>query len=85
MRLALGRVHPNLERFSVNSAIRIVALLFIFLMATAAWMVLGGVMNARSSSQQGSLYGSVAELWGQPLEQKAPVLRFEQINYIDRQ
>lgn len=61
----------------MRSPLRIVALVFIFLLATVAWMALGGVMSSRTSSQQGQLYGSVAELWGEPLAQKAPTLRFD--------
>ena len=55
---------------------RILALIFIFLVATVAWVSLGGVMQGRSSSQQGSLYGDVADLWGEPLTQRAPALSF---------
>jgi hypothetical protein len=44
--------------------------------AAVAWLVLGGVMSARSSGQEAELFGAVADLWGQPLEQSAPRLDF---------
>ncbi len=55
---------------------RILALIFIFVLATVAWIALGGVMQGRSSGQRGDLYGDVAELWGEPLTQRAPSLLF---------
>jgi hypothetical protein len=53
------------------------ALAAVFLVAAFAWLVLGGVMSARTSTQESALYGAVADLWGQPLEQSAPRLVFE--------
>ncbi len=55
---------------------RIAALAAVFVVAALAWIMLGGVMTARTSDQQGGLYGSVADLWGQPLDQDAPTLEF---------
>lgn len=55
---------------------RIAALAAVFVVAAFAWLTLGGLMTARTSDQQGGLYGSVADLWGQPLDQDAPTLLF---------
>ncbi len=55
---------------------RILALIFIFIVTTIAWVTFGGVMQGRSSGQQGSLYGDVADLWGEPLTQRAPTFTF---------
>jgi len=60
----------------MNQIVRLVALVFILGAATIAWMVLGGFTSARTSSQENSLYGAVADLWGQPQEQVAPGLQF---------
>ena len=56
---------------------RILALIFIFIVATVAWIALGGVMQGRSTGQRAGLYGDVAELWGEPLTQRAPSLTFQ--------
>ena len=56
---------------------RILALIFIFMVTTVGWIAFGGVMQGRSSGQRTDLYGDVAELWGEPLTQRAPSLRFQ--------
>ena len=48
----------------------------IFTLATLSWLFLGGVMMARSESQTSALYGSVGDLWGQPLSQSAPTASY---------
>jgi hypothetical protein len=60
----------------MNQILRLFALIGILAGATVAWVVLGGVTSARTSSQRGALYGAVADLWGQPQEQVTPGLRF---------
>ncbi|MEQ1566939.1 MAG: hypothetical protein ABMA64_14955 [Myxococcota bacterium] len=61
---------------------RMVALLVILAGATAAWLLLSGIMGYRSSEQESSLSGQVAELWGAPLEQRAPAVTFEHPVYV---
>lgn len=61
----------------MKAAPRILALIFIFMVATIAWIAFGGVMQGRSAGQRTDLYGDVAELWGEPLTQRAPTLRFQ--------
>jgi hypothetical protein len=55
---------------------RILALIVIFIITTVGWIALGGIMQGRSSGQRADLYGDVAELWGEPLTQRAPGLSF---------
>lgn len=58
------------------SAKRIVGIIFVFGVVSIAWVVLGGIMLSRSSTQSGQLRGSVSELWGSPQSQQAPALVF---------
>ena len=55
---------------------RLMALGLVFCTASVAWLVLAGVMTARTSSQEDGLRGRVADLWGTPLEQAAPTSTF---------
>jgi hypothetical protein len=57
--------------------LRIGALAVVFAIASCAWLLLGGMMTERTSEQQGDLYGSVSDLWGQPLDQNAPTITFQ--------
>lgn len=61
----------------MRSALRLFAIAAIFLAASIAWLVLGGVMTSRSGSQSSELRNRVADLWGQPQTQSAPGLVFE--------
>ncbi|HEX8722581.1 MAG TPA: inner membrane CreD family protein [Pyrinomonadaceae bacterium] len=51
---------------------RIVAIAFIFLCASAAWMVLGATIFSRTYDSDGVLSGEVASLWGTPQAQTPP-------------
>jgi inner membrane protein involved in colicin E2 resistance len=44
----------------------------VFMLATLAWLVLGGVTSSRTTDQRGSLEGQVADLFGSPQTQNAP-------------
>lgn len=55
---------------------RIVAICFVFGMASVAWMVLGGVTTARSYMQGERLGPEVQELWGRQHVQQAPTPSF---------
>lgn len=56
--------------------LRISAIAFIFVCISIAWLILGGIMHDRTSSQGRELRESVSELWGQPQIQQAPALDF---------
>lgn len=51
---------------------RIIGIGMVFIVASIAWMFLGGVTSSRSEDQYASLGGSVAELWGTSQQQTAP-------------
>jgi inner membrane protein involved in colicin E2 resistance len=51
---------------------RIAALVFIFVMTSLAWMILGGTTEIRSRTQDQRLKESVGKLWGSVQNQRAP-------------
>jgi inner membrane protein involved in colicin E2 resistance len=51
---------------------RIVAIAFIFLCASAAWMILGATIFSRTYDSGGVLEGQVTSLWGSPQSQSPP-------------
>jgi hypothetical protein len=55
----------------------IVAIGIVYLMAVFGWLVLGSTIDIRTNSQDGRLKQSVGELWGTPLEQRAPKASLE--------
>jgi hypothetical protein len=55
---------------------RIVAIVTIFLGATAAWVVLAGVTSERAHTQGQKLGPEVQNLWGRPQVQGAPTFKF---------
>lgn len=57
-----------------NLVIRIIAIGFIWLMATVAWSILGGSIVSRTESTDRNLRHKVEGLWGSKLEQSAPYL-----------
>ncbi|HMV68395.1 MAG TPA: inner membrane CreD family protein [Myxococcota bacterium] len=61
----------------MNHLGRLIALAFIFLTTSVCWLALSGVTWDRSASQRRDLSSDVADLWGRPLDQRAPALRFE--------
>ncbi len=64
---------------------RILALVGVFLLASVAWIALGGVMTGRTSAQRSELVGDVAELWGETLTQRAPSFTFEHAQVRERE
>src|SRR5215211_4253796 len=56
---------------------RIVAIAFIFLCASAAWMVLGATVFSRTYDSDQVLEGQVASLWGAPQAQSPPAATAE--------
>ncbi|MEK6302728.1 MAG: inner membrane CreD family protein [Acidobacteriota bacterium] len=55
----------------------IAAIGIVYVIAAVGWMVLGSTIDLRTSSQDGRLKESVGELWGTPLEQRAPKASLE--------
>jgi inner membrane protein involved in colicin E2 resistance len=56
---------------------RIVAIAFIFVCASAAWMVLGATVFSRTYDLDQQLEGQVASLWGAPQSQSPPAATAE--------
>jgi len=56
----------------VRLGLRLAVIFSIFLLASAAWVVLGTSMLFRSEQSSHELEGEVADLWGAPQEQQAP-------------
>lgn len=56
----------------MNPLLRLMGIVCVFVVATLAWLVLGGVTSSRTSDQRGTLDGRVADLWGNPQTQQAP-------------
>ena len=51
---------------------RIVAIAIIYLIAVVGWITLAGTISYRTDQQDAELKGEVGQLWGTPLEQRAP-------------
>lgn len=60
-------MHPVLRIFGIG---------VVFVVTTIGWMVLGGVMESRTSEQTAELRGRVSDLWGTPQNQAAPAFSF---------
>ena len=58
---------------------RIVAIAFIFLCASAAWMVLGATVFSRTYDSDQILEGQVTSLWGAPQSQSPPAATSERL------
>ncbi|MFW5798852.1 MAG: inner membrane CreD family protein, partial [Planctomycetota bacterium] len=56
---------------------RIIAIVLIYLLACAGWVVLGGTTLVRSEMFLDRLYRDVRKLWGVPLVQKAPMFTLD--------
>ena len=57
---------------------RIAAIVFIFVCASAGWMILAGTLTYRSSSADSGLRGHVVSTWGAPHEQQPPSATYEE-------
>jgi len=57
---------------------RIVAIVFIFCAAAAAWGILGATIFSRTRSSRSMLSGQVASSWGAPQEQAPPSAHYEE-------
>jgi len=58
---------------------RILAIAFIFLCSTAAWMILGASIFARTESADSRLRGSVSSTWGAAQHQQPPTASYDQV------
>ena len=50
----------------------IIAIVVVYLIAVVGWITLGGAITLRTAQQDSQLKHEVGQLWGTPLEQKAP-------------
>lgn len=57
---------------------RIIAMTFIFICTTFAWIILGTITNIRTYKYDGNLKKAVGQLWGSVQKQGAPIL-FKQV------
>lgn len=69
----------------MSAVLRLVALFFVLLFASAAWLILAGVMDHRATAQQNDLYGDVSDLWGAAQNQAAPTLTFRYVTTEPRE
>jgi len=51
---------------------QIVAVSFIFIFTSIAWMILGGTIDARTNTHEGSSRAGVVSIWGEPQTQRPP-------------
>lgn len=60
----------------MKSQFRLFGIGVVFVMATVAWLVLGGITQHRKGTQSEKLRSSVQTLWGNQQQQSAPALVF---------
>jgi len=58
---------------------RLIAIIFIFVCTSAAWMILGGTIFSRTHASDRSLSGRVGSTWGTSQAQTAPVAFTERV------
>lgn len=63
----------------MHPIVRLLGIMCVFTVAAVGWLILGAVTGSRTSEQKGALEGSVADLWGSPQTQKAPVFELHWI------
>ena len=57
---------------------RIAAIAFIFICTGAAWLILSGTVLYRTENQDKELTRAVGQLWGEPQQQRAPSVFYQQ-------
>ena len=57
--------------------LRLFGIAAVFVLATLAWLGLGGLTHSRTSDTTAALRGEVGSLWGRPHVQAAPRLQFQ--------
>lgn len=68
----------------MRQGLRLVALVMILAICSAAWLGLAGVMAFRSEIQEDRLRGAVASLWGESQVQDAPTLTFSWLVPVEK-
>lgn len=63
----------------------IAAITVVFVVATLGWMILGGTIDARTSTQDRELRAKVGQLWGSPLDQSAPAATLDVPRLVETQ
>ena len=63
----------------------IAAIAVVFVVATLGWMILGGTIDARTTTQDRELRAKVGQLWGSPLDQSAPAATLEVPRLVETQ
>lgn len=63
----------------------IAAIAVVFIVATLGWMILGGTIDARTTTQDRELRAKVGQLWGSPLDQSAPAATLEVPRLVETQ
>ena len=63
----------------------IAAIAVVFFVATLGWMILGGTIDARTTTQDRELRAKVGQLWGSPLDQSAPTATLEVPRLVETQ
>ncbi|MGE5397359.1 MAG: inner membrane CreD family protein [Chitinophagales bacterium] len=58
---------------------QIASVILIFIIATIAWVVLGGTVTSRTHNQDSELRQQVGQLWGSPQQQSAPLVYYQTI------
>src|SRR5262249_204459 len=61
---------------------QIVALIFIFICTTVAWMILGSTVMYRTQNSDEQLKARVGSTWGTPKEKSPPVSSYSQIKIV---
>jgi hypothetical protein len=60
----------------MSGFLRLFGIVVVYVIALAAWLVLGGVTQQRTATQSDKLNDAVSNLWGAPQTQAAPELTF---------
>jgi inner membrane protein involved in colicin E2 resistance len=63
----------------------IAAICAVFMAASLGWMILGGTIESRTSTQDRELRARVGQLWGTPLDQSAPTAAVEVPRVVETQ
>lgn len=63
----------------------IAAIVVVFVVASLGWMILGGTIDARTTTQDRELRAKVGQLWGSPLDQSAPVATLDIPRIVETQ
>jgi len=68
----------------MHSPLRIIGIILVFAIATAAWLGLSGITHSRTTESADTLRSEMSSLWGQPQAQAAPRLQFQWVTTESR-